>query len=531
MSSPSKLSLLIITAGFFLSPLFANAAWSFPSGIFDVSFQIQNSKFKIPSLSDSLSFARDMFSLKNLDARIYARLVKGGNSQIAQGEAGGDDYGRCWAYQPIGGCPACDDNSDNDGDGKKDYPNDPGCSSFLDTSEYGTAQCDDGVDNDEDGRIDWRPGGYLTAGDFNCDSLTDHSESGYNPLLPPPLAEESQGAFNPSVALFFDSNPLVTSVTIPGNAYQTYATIYWEVQDSCNTAPNTCVSTPGGWWNGVLDDSGDGTGSVGGISISNPSGAVAYSLTCHKLPCNSTDNSPQNDFVTVTPAWAPSFSFSSPTLQVTSNDDVLLEWSGNDLKSCTAGGWDGPSASSLQTANSGALGQNQTHSVNLGKITRDTTYTLSCTGFDDIVLPQQTVNVTLLRNPTPYFFINSINLIIIGPGSGGRSNKATVGVTPGGGFTGTIDLSAARPPALVSANATLHISPTSISCTDPNPDNGITSDITCTTAEFWVETQSDIPEDTYTITLTADPVPSGFDSKTADIPLRVRRFVPAFEEI
>lgn len=44
---------------------------------------------------------------------------------------------------------ACNDGIDNDGDGRTDYPNDPGCSDATDPSELNPSrQCDDGIDND-----------------------------------------------------------------------------------------------------------------------------------------------------------------------------------------------------------------------------------------------------------------------------------------------------------------------------------------------------------------------------------------------
>lgn len=55
---------------------------------------------------------------------------------------------------------SCIDTLDNDFDGLKDYPNDPGCQSAQDDSEEPgfvaphPAQCDDGIDNDADGFID-----------------------------------------------------------------------------------------------------------------------------------------------------------------------------------------------------------------------------------------------------------------------------------------------------------------------------------------------------------------------------------------
>lgn len=57
---------------------------------------------------------------------------------------------------------ACSDNMDNDGDGKVDFPYDPGCSAPNEDSEAdmcpdgaGCPQCADGIDNDNNGKIDF----------------------------------------------------------------------------------------------------------------------------------------------------------------------------------------------------------------------------------------------------------------------------------------------------------------------------------------------------------------------------------------
>jgi hypothetical protein len=73
-----------------------------------------------------------------------------------------------------GGIPECRDGVDNDGDGKIDFPDDPGCSSRNDDSEAGgggAAQCNDGKDNDGDGKIDF-------PDDPGCSSTKDDSEAG-----------------------------------------------------------------------------------------------------------------------------------------------------------------------------------------------------------------------------------------------------------------------------------------------------------------------------------------------------------------
>ncbi len=71
----------------------------------------------------------------------------------------------------VGGTPACSDGKDNDGDGKTDYPDDPGCTSASDLDEGDVPACSDGVDNDKDGKTDY-------PDDESCSSLLDNDESG-----------------------------------------------------------------------------------------------------------------------------------------------------------------------------------------------------------------------------------------------------------------------------------------------------------------------------------------------------------------
>src|SRR5512143_394423 len=74
--------------------------------------------------------------------------------------------------------PACNDGLDNDGDGKIDFPADPGCTSIDDNTETDPAPvtaCNDGVDNDGDGRVDY-------PDDPGCSSVNDDSEG--DPQVP-----------------------------------------------------------------------------------------------------------------------------------------------------------------------------------------------------------------------------------------------------------------------------------------------------------------------------------------------------------
>ena len=62
---------------------------------------------------------------------------------------------------------ACNDDEDDDGDGKVDYPADPGCSSPDATSE--SPACNDAIDNDGDGRAD-------SPFDVGCEAPWDGTE-------------------------------------------------------------------------------------------------------------------------------------------------------------------------------------------------------------------------------------------------------------------------------------------------------------------------------------------------------------------
>jgi len=66
----------------------------------------------------------------------------------------------------------CSDGIDNDGDGKIDFPNDPGCSDPADNDEANPATlpaCSNSTDDDSDGQTDW-------PNDFGCSSAAGTSE-------------------------------------------------------------------------------------------------------------------------------------------------------------------------------------------------------------------------------------------------------------------------------------------------------------------------------------------------------------------
>ncbi len=86
---------------------------------------------------------------------------------------------------PPGAQPQCSDGKDNDGDGKVDFPADPGCANAQDNDETDPLppppgvkpQCSDGKDNDGDGKVDF-------PADPGCVSPQDHDER--DPAPPPP---------------------------------------------------------------------------------------------------------------------------------------------------------------------------------------------------------------------------------------------------------------------------------------------------------------------------------------------------------
>src|SRR6478672_7334404 len=72
----------------------------------------------------------------------------------------------------------CSDGKDNDGDGTKDFPNDPSCDSEDDDTEDGPAspECSDGKDNDGDGQIDY------PNDSSGCTAASDVEEFTSNPI-------------------------------------------------------------------------------------------------------------------------------------------------------------------------------------------------------------------------------------------------------------------------------------------------------------------------------------------------------------
>ena len=80
---------------------------------------------------------------------------------------------------PPPGYAQCSDGQDNDGDGKWDYPADPGCTDNSDNDEYNAPPpsvyaCSDGADNDADAKVD--------MADPGCTGPTDNDEWNLAPV-------------------------------------------------------------------------------------------------------------------------------------------------------------------------------------------------------------------------------------------------------------------------------------------------------------------------------------------------------------
>ncbi|MBI3074843.1 MAG: hypothetical protein HYY92_01335 [Parcubacteria group bacterium] len=258
---------------------------------------------------------------------------------------------------------------------------------------------------------------------------------------------------------------------------------------------------------------------------------IEYTLTCYgflgvNCDTDETRNPAALDTVTITPSWNPPWStpvdLTGP-IEAASGDDITLYYKMYDIKSCIQTSpadrtwWGAAQNSSIITGNtqpseSGGI-------VQTSAISADTTFALSCVGFDDNIY---TDSKTVRRVPdAPFFFVapaaGSNIIVTLGTGAGATSNKVSVEVWSGGGFAETVTLSASGVPTGFAPR----FSQSTIPCSGDAER--------CGTSDFWVEvTGSGQTEGVYPITINAT---SDSETKTTTINLRVRRFTPAFEEI
>ncbi len=108
---------------------------------------------------------------------ISGKIQNGASCEGALAQAGALTCGPGYACKGTMGSrvcgPAlCGDGIDNDGDGKIDYPFDPGCDSAADDTEANPTTlpvCADGMDNDTDSQTDW-------PADYGCIAASSTSE-------------------------------------------------------------------------------------------------------------------------------------------------------------------------------------------------------------------------------------------------------------------------------------------------------------------------------------------------------------------
>ena len=151
---------------------------------------------------------------------------------------------------------ACGDGQDNDGDGKTDFPDDPGCASADDTDETDSCpgagpncpECADGVDNDGDGQIDYpndtncTSPGQASEGCPSTDgvtalttSVTDDSTTGANNDVHPTCSSSSEAAPDHTFSLQL---PALKSLSIVGSSsFDGVLALY---DSTCGGAPLSC---------------------------------------------------------------------------------------------------------------------------------------------------------------------------------------------------------------------------------------------------------------------------------------------------
>ena len=450
----------------------------------------------------------------------------------------------------------CKNGLDDDGDGRSDLA-DLGCANEYDNDEYNTYQCNDTIDNDGDGGKDYRPSWLDFSGDSDCDSPFDDDEVAENSdamlagftFRVEDITASLINLFKSVFALGeANTTPTVTlsvgagnanAVEIPNpDAYKTFLNIEWKVGDepACSCAGHISGTTDGDdlwekeedWWalGGGSLLNGAGGGNIV-VNIIDPP-QVSYTLTCYGvkgISCKTDVEDGVEDTVTATPIWNPLRStpvdLTGPS-KATKDDIVTLNYKLYDIKSCTATTpnvlwWGKTQNDEIKTGN--IQPREGGGSVPVGLITRNTIFTLSCTGFDNKTHTDD-VKVNLVED-IPFYSVTTTGsqtiIVTLGASANPSSSKAEIEVYAGGGFSSEVGLSASGvPQGFVS-----RFSPSSISCS-----GGASR---CGTADFWVEGMGgEQTEGLYPITISAT---SGAETKTTTVNLRVRRFTPAFQEI
>lgn len=146
---------------------------------------------------------------------------------------------------------ACSDGIDNDGDGRIDYPADPGCVSPDDADEQDPlpppAACQDGLDNDGDGRVDF-------PDDPGCASATDNDET--NPVTPPTLLDlPAKVTISSDWGTGYCADTVVVNTTTDTVRWRTVFTVQGRVTKLWNAVwsqGGNQVTATGAGWNDLL---------------------------------------------------------------------------------------------------------------------------------------------------------------------------------------------------------------------------------------------------------------------------------------
>jgi uncharacterized repeat protein (TIGR03806 family) len=148
----------------------------------------------------------------------------------AQEDGDGDGHGNACEW-------ICNDGVDNDGDGKLDYPADPGCASAASTTEM--PACNDGIDNDGDGRVD-SPWDVACAGPWHdserstCEDGFDNDGDG--------LADFDGGALRNGGVAPWEPEP--DCVAAPHQSSEAWPVRGW----GCGLGPELSLVLLGVWW-------------------------------------------------------------------------------------------------------------------------------------------------------------------------------------------------------------------------------------------------------------------------------------------
>ena len=232
---------------------------------------------------DSFGFGNELVDLTNLPAGTYS-IVQDGYF----GDLGPYTLNLSGTIAPLGACDgalasagviscppaysctggiclgtaACNNGSDNDGDGLADYPLDPGCSTPEDTSEADDCpsgpvcpECGNGVDDDGDGEIDY-PADSSCIAASGAEGTCGQDAGGLTNVVIPLYSGTTVGGLNdftPTCASFTPASDRAFALNLPIDVSQlrvdtigsTFDTVL-SIMDSACTGTLACDDQSGG---------------------------------------------------------------------------------------------------------------------------------------------------------------------------------------------------------------------------------------------------------------------------------------------